>query len=71
MNNSARRALAMFSGMLMFGALAVARPDSGYHLLNTYKFGAAPGSTGEYFDYVTVRMPRPAASTRREARPCK
>jgi hypothetical protein len=54
MNNSARRAVAMFSGLLMFGALAVARPDSGYHLLNTYKFGAAPGSTVEYFDYVTV-----------------
>ena len=39
MKFSARRALAIFSGLLMFGALAVARPDSGHHLLNTYKFG--------------------------------
>ena len=54
MNNSVRRAMAMFSGLLMFGALTFARPDSGYHLLKTYKFGAAPGSTTEYFDYVTV-----------------
>jgi hypothetical protein len=29
-------------------------PDSGYHLLKTYMFGAAPGSTSEYFDYITV-----------------
>src|SRR5579862_964744 len=33
------------------GALAAA---SGYHLLKTYMFGAAPGSTTEYFDYITV-----------------
>ena len=26
----------------------------GYHLLRKYSFGAAPGSTREYFDYVTV-----------------
>ena len=36
-------------------AFAAARPpDGGYHLLNTYKFGAAEGSTREYFDYITV-----------------
>jgi DNA-binding beta-propeller fold protein YncE len=28
--------------------------SSGYHLLHTYKFDAAPGATTEYFDYVTV-----------------
>lgn len=44
---------------MAFGAagivrLRVARADSGYHLLETYKFEAAPGSTSEYFDYVTV-----------------
>jgi YVTN family beta-propeller protein len=32
-------------------ALAV---SGGYHLRKTYPFGAAPGSTREYFDYVTV-----------------
>jgi DNA-binding beta-propeller fold protein YncE len=41
---------------LFFAGLALAA-DSGYHLLNTYKFDAAPGSTGEYFDYVTVDAP--------------
>jgi YVTN family beta-propeller protein len=38
----------------MFGNLTFARPNSGYHLLKTYAFGAAPGSTTEYFDYITV-----------------
>ena len=46
--------LAVFSALLLSGALAFANPDSGYHLLKTYPFGAAPGSTSEYFDYVTV-----------------
>jgi len=34
-------------------ALAVAAP-AGYHLVNKYSFGAAEGSTREYFDYITV-----------------
>ncbi|HET9401136.1 MAG TPA: hypothetical protein VFO34_09305, partial [Candidatus Acidoferrales bacterium] len=42
------------AALVLSGAVAIARPDSGYHLLQTYKFGAAPGSTSEYFDYVTV-----------------
>lgn len=46
--------LGVFSALLLSGALAYASPDSGYHLLKTYPFGAAPGSTSEYFDYVTV-----------------
>ena len=54
MKLSAARALVGFSALLALGGLALARPDSGYHLLNTYTFGLAPGSTGEYFDYVTV-----------------
>ena len=54
MKISARRALSISCGLLVFGTLAIARPDSGYHLVKTYKFGLAPGSTGEYFDYVTV-----------------
>src|SRR5580693_8923894 len=54
MKLSAPGALALFSGLLVFGGLTFARPDSGYHLLKTYKFGAAPSSTTEYFDYITV-----------------
>ena len=54
MNVSARRALSIFSGLIVFLTLTIARADSGYHLLKTYKFGLAPGSTSEYFDYVTV-----------------
>ncbi len=48
------RAFVMFSVLLVFVSLTFAHPESGYHLLNTYKFGAAPGSTTEYFDYITV-----------------
>ena len=40
--------------LLLVCSFAVARPDSGYHLLKTYPFAAAPGSTSEYFDYVMV-----------------
>jgi DNA-binding beta-propeller fold protein YncE len=45
------------SGVLlgMLGALPVLMAAaSGYHLLAKYKFGAAEGSTREYFDYITV-----------------
>jgi YVTN family beta-propeller protein len=35
-------------------AAAAVAADSGYHLLKTYPFGAAPGASTEYFDYVTV-----------------
>ena len=49
------RLAGMVSMVLLVAGLAVSRPpDSGYHLLKTYPFGAAPGSTGEYFDYITV-----------------
>jgi YVTN family beta-propeller protein len=54
MKFSALRSLVALSAVLVLASLTFARPDSGYHLLNTYKFGAAPGSTSEYFDYVTV-----------------
>jgi len=41
--------------VLLFSAFAVARsPASSYHLLKKYPFGAAEGSTTEYFDYITV-----------------
>jgi DNA-binding beta-propeller fold protein YncE len=39
--------------ILLFGALATAAVG-GYHLLKKYPFGAAEGSTREYFDYITV-----------------
>jgi YVTN family beta-propeller protein len=54
MKVSALCAIAVFSALLAFGNLTFARPDVGYHLLKTYTFGAAPGSTTEYFDYITV-----------------
>ena len=46
---------ALFVVVLLVGGLIAARPaDSGYHLLKMYMFGAAPGSTSEYYDYITV-----------------
>lgn len=51
---SAAAATASLAALLLAG-LASARPaDSGYHLLKTYPFGAAEGSTTEYFDYINV-----------------
>lgn len=41
--------------LILIGAFAFAASvQGGYHLLATYKFGPAAGSTREYFDYVTV-----------------
>jgi DNA-binding beta-propeller fold protein YncE len=41
--------------LVVLGAgLVVAAATNGYHLLKKYSFGAAEGSTREYFDYVTV-----------------
>jgi YVTN family beta-propeller protein len=57
MKFSVSRALAAISSLLLLGSFALARPDSGYHLLKSYPFAAAPGSTSEYFDYVTVDSP--------------
>jgi YVTN family beta-propeller protein len=55
MNLSTSRVVAIFAALLAFGGWSfAARPDSGYRLLKTYKFDAAPGSTTEYFDYITV-----------------
>jgi DNA-binding beta-propeller fold protein YncE len=53
--HSISRRLCAGAAAVLFGAVAVSMAaDSGYHLLKTYKFDAAPGSTSEYFDYVTV-----------------
>ncbi|MHB8500450.1 MAG: YncE family protein [Candidatus Acidiferrales bacterium] len=44
--------------LILLGAFSlVTAAANGYHLLKKYSFGAAPGSTREYFDYVTVDSP--------------
>jgi YVTN family beta-propeller protein len=41
--------------IVLLGTFALAMAaTAGYHLLNKYPFGAAEGSTREYFDYITV-----------------
>src|SRR5271157_2366877 len=47
--------LATGVSVLLAGAFALAiAATGGYHLLTKYPFGAAEGSTREYFDYITV-----------------
>jgi hypothetical protein len=42
-------------GLPLLGAFVLARAATGgYHLLKKYNFGAAEGSSEEYFDYITV-----------------
>lgn len=41
-------------GAVMLGATTFAATTINYRLLNTYKFGAAPGER-EHFDYITLR----------------
>lgn len=42
-------------GVVTLGAIAMGMAATGsYHLLKKYPFGAAEGSTREYFDYITV-----------------
>src|SRR6202171_5142099 len=40
--------------IVMGAASVVTAAASGYHLLKKYSFGAAEGSTREYFDYISV-----------------
>lgn len=41
--------------VILLGALSLlTAATNGYHLLKKYSFGAAEGSTREYFDYITV-----------------
>jgi DNA-binding beta-propeller fold protein YncE len=54
MSLSTGRRVVMLSAFLGLVGLAYAVTNSGYHLLKTYEFGVAPGSSTEYFDYVTV-----------------
>jgi len=47
--------IAAVISLLVLAILALAMPvQGGYHLLKKYTFGAAEGSTREYFDYITV-----------------
>jgi DNA-binding beta-propeller fold protein YncE len=39
---------------IVLGSLSLLAATNGYHLLKKYSFGAAEGSTREYFDYITV-----------------
>ena len=51
------RFICLASGIMLVitGALGPAMAaEGGYHLLTKYPFGAAEGSTREYFDYITV-----------------
>jgi len=56
--NSYRHNLGRFSSglsLILLGAVSLSMAaTSGYHLLKKYSFGAAEGSTREYFDYITV-----------------
>ena len=40
--------------IVLGGCLLLIAGTNGYHLLKKYSFGAAEGSTREYFDYITV-----------------
>lgn len=55
MRRSHLRMICRAAVVMLFGAGMVSMAaSSGYRLLNTYKFDAAPGAKTEYFDYVTV-----------------
>jgi DNA-binding beta-propeller fold protein YncE len=52
--SSGIRRVACGAGTVLLGAAIAMAASSGYHLLKKYSFGAAEGSTREYFDYITV-----------------
>ena len=55
MKSSLNSRIGALVSLILLGALAIALPAKGaYHLLMKYTFGAAEGSTREYFDYITV-----------------
>lgn len=54
MRHATRRAIFTACAITAVLWLANAHADGNYHLLETYHLGAAPGSTSEYFDYITV-----------------
>jgi len=54
MKNRNLRILGTAALVFLGSFVSMAAAQSGYHLLKTYKFGAAPGAEFEYFDYVSV-----------------
>jgi DNA-binding beta-propeller fold protein YncE len=54
-SSSGLRHLAGGVALILFCGFSLAKAATdGYHLLKKYNFGAAEGSTREYFDYITV-----------------
>jgi DNA-binding beta-propeller fold protein YncE len=54
-SSSALRRIAPCVALFLLASFALAiAATGGYHLLKKYPFGAAEGSTREYFDYITV-----------------
>src|SRR5260221_196573 len=51
------RNVALYMVVMFVVSAAFSLDQKGYHLVKTFKFGAAPGSTREYFDYITVDSP--------------
>jgi DNA-binding beta-propeller fold protein YncE len=55
MNTYGLRRVTICAVLLLLGSFAAAKsPEGTYHLLKKYSFGAAEGSSREYFDYITV-----------------
>jgi DNA-binding beta-propeller fold protein YncE len=54
MNGKGLRRFRSAGLFVVLGAASVVMAANGYHLLKKYSFGAAEGSTREYFDYVSV-----------------
>jgi DNA-binding beta-propeller fold protein YncE len=55
MNTSKVGRIAVGILLALLGIITITRAAAvGYHLVNKYSFGAAEGSTREYFDYITV-----------------
>jgi DNA-binding beta-propeller fold protein YncE len=54
MKSSSLGRMAVGGSVLLLGTFALALAMGSYHLLKKYPFGAAEGSTREYFDYITV-----------------
>ena len=49
--------IAGFICLVLATAVLAKTKQGGYHLLKKYSFGAAPNSTREYFDYITIDSP--------------
>jgi DNA-binding beta-propeller fold protein YncE len=55
MNSNGLGRIAIVALLILMASCSLsAAANNGYHLLKKYSFGAAEGSTREYFDYITV-----------------